>query len=126
MNILITTFSQTPIYEQIREQLKEEILKGRIQAGEQLPSIRLMATDLKVGIITVKRAYEELEKEGMIINVQGKGCFVQHLDYHRVHELHCEMLKDQMQDIQSFCREHAITKEEATHIFERLWCENDE
>ena len=72
LNILISTLSQTPIYEQIQNQIKEMVLSGRIESNEQLPSIRLMAKDLKVGIITVKRAYEELEKEGIVVNFQGR------------------------------------------------------
>ena len=79
-NILISALSQTPIYEQIQNQIKEMVLRGNIKSKDQLPSIRLMSKDLKVGIITVKRAYEELEKDGIVINLQGRGCFVAEID----------------------------------------------
>ncbi|MFA6939657.1 MAG: GntR family transcriptional regulator, partial [Clostridiaceae bacterium] len=88
MNILISTLSQTPIYEQIQNQIKDLVLSGKLKPEEQLPSIRLMAKDLKVGIITVKRAYQELENEGIIVNVQGKGCFVADIDEKKIKEVH--------------------------------------
>lgn len=76
MQIIISNSSEKPIYEQIQDNLKEMILSGELAGGEALPSIRLLAKDLRVSVITTKRAYEELEKEGYIEVVPGKGCFV--------------------------------------------------
>lgn len=76
MNILISNASGDPIYLQIVNQLKEEILKGTLPPGEALPSIRSLAKDLRISVITTKRAYEELEKSGYIDTVAGKGSFV--------------------------------------------------
>ncbi|TCO78026.1 GntR family transcriptional regulator [Marinisporobacter balticus] len=76
MNIIVSNTSQDPIYEQIAKQIKNLILKGILQAGEMLPSIRSLAKELQISVITSKRAYEELEKEGFIETVHGKGSFV--------------------------------------------------
>ena len=76
MNILISNSSSVPLYEQISNQVKNQILNGELKPSEVLPSIRMLAKDLKVSIITTKRAYEELEKEGFIKTVAGKGTFV--------------------------------------------------
>lgn len=76
MNIIISNSSGEPIYEQITNQIKGAIMKGEIAAGELLPSIRLLAKELQISVITTKRAYEELEKEGFIETVPGKGSYV--------------------------------------------------
>ena len=76
MDIVIQNTSQLPIYEQIVRQVKGLILSGDLSEGEALPSIRMLAKDLHISVITTKRAYEELEREGYIVSVPGKGCFV--------------------------------------------------
>lgn len=76
MDILIRNTGETPIYEQIVKQIKGHILKGELKEGEALPSMRLLARDLRISVITTKRAYEELEREGFVTTVPGKGCFV--------------------------------------------------
>ena len=76
MTIWIDNQGDCPIYEQIVRQLREQILAGALPAGEALPSIRGLAKDLRVSVITTKRAYEELESEGWIITLPGKGSFV--------------------------------------------------
>lgn len=76
MKIIISNSSEKPIYEQITDQIKTLILKEDILEGEPLPSIRNLATQLKISVITTKRAYEELEKEGFIETIKGKGSFV--------------------------------------------------
>ncbi|MBR6353575.1 MAG: GntR family transcriptional regulator, partial [Oscillospiraceae bacterium] len=76
MTILIDNKSGQPIYEQIVEQIREQILMGTLGADEALPSIRSLAKDLRISVITTKRAYEELEQEGFLYTVAGKGCFV--------------------------------------------------
>lgn len=76
MNIQISNASDDPIYLQIKNQIKTAILLGELKADNQLPSIRFLAKELRVSVITTKRAYDELEKEGFIHSVQGKGSFV--------------------------------------------------
>ena len=76
MNILISNANDKPIYEQITTQVKNAILSGELHPGEGLPSIRALAKDLRVSVITTKRAYDELEKDGYLYTVPGKGCYV--------------------------------------------------
>ena len=76
MNIQIDNRSGTPIYDQIYTQIKSQIISGELSEDEMLPSIRSLARELRISVITTKRAYEELEKEGFIYTVAGKGCFV--------------------------------------------------
>ena len=76
MNILISNASNQPIYEQIYTQIKNAIIAGELQEGDALPSIRQLAKDLRISVITTKRAYEELERDGFIDTVAAKGCFV--------------------------------------------------
>lgn len=76
MDIIISNSSGKPIYEQITQQIKNLVLNGALQAGDALPSMRLLAKELRISVITTKRAYEELEREGFIETVPGKGCFV--------------------------------------------------
>ena len=76
MDIIIQNTSGKPIYEQITAQIKNQILSGALQAGDALPSMRLLAKELRISVITTKRAYEELEREGFVITTPGKGCYV--------------------------------------------------
>ena len=76
MDIIISNSSGVPIYEQIEEQIKSQIMTGELAEGDALPSMRVLAKDLKISIITTKRAYEDLEREGFIESVTGKGSYV--------------------------------------------------
>ena len=76
MDIIISNSGGVPIYDQITRQMKGLILRGELKEGEALPSMRLLAKELRISVITTKRAYEELEREGFINTVPGKGCFV--------------------------------------------------
>ena len=76
MNILIDNRNGTPIYDQIYTQIKSQIIRGELSEDEMLPSIRSLARELRISVITTKRAYDELEREGFIYTVAGKGCFV--------------------------------------------------
>jgi GntR family transcriptional regulator len=86
MNIIISNSSGVPIYEQIEEQIKTQIMSGSLSAGDALPSMRMLAKELKISIITTKRAYEDLERDGYISTVQGKGCFVNAMNSDLVRE----------------------------------------
>ncbi|MGH4051099.1 MAG: GntR family transcriptional regulator [Clostridium sp.] len=120
-NILISALSQTPIYEQIQNQIKEMVLSENIKSKEQLPSIRLMAKDLKVGIITVKRAYEELEKEGIVINLQGRGCFVAEIDRNKIKAIHIGMLAERLLEIKEFADTSGISPEEMLKVINEIF-----
>lgn len=76
MKIIISNASSDPIYDQVQNQIKNQIVSGELNEGDPLPSIRKLAKELQISVITTKRAYEELEKEGFIDTVGGKGCFV--------------------------------------------------
>ena len=76
MDIILSNSSGKPIYEQITDQVKEQIMTGALAAGDALPSMRLLAKELRISVITTKRAYEELERDRFLENVPGKGCFV--------------------------------------------------
>ncbi len=76
MKVIISNRSGVPIYEQIKEQIKEAILSGELNEDALLPSIRQLAKDLKISVITTTRAYNDLAEEGFVVNVQGKGCYV--------------------------------------------------
>ena len=76
MNIIINNSSMQPIYEQIVDQVKADILKGALSQGEPLPSVRTLSKDLRISALTVKKAYDALEQEGFVVTVHGKGSFV--------------------------------------------------
>ena len=76
MDIILSNSSGKPIYEQIADQVREQILSGALSAGDALPSMRVLAKELRISVITTKRAYEELERDGFLDNVPGKDCFV--------------------------------------------------
>ena len=86
MDIIISNSAGVPIYEQITQQMKGLILRGELREGEALPSMRLLAKELRISVITTKRAYEELEREGFLTTVPGKGCFVAPRDLELVRE----------------------------------------
>lgn len=99
MNIIISNSSGQPIYEQIYSQIKNLILSGELTEGDALPSMRLLAKELRVSLITTKRAYEELEKGGFIVSITGKGSFVgaQNIDF--IREEHLRTIEEHMQKI---------------------------
>lgn len=86
MDIIITNNSERPIYEQIKDQIKAQIVSGELKEGDALPSMRLLAKELRISIITTKRAYEDLEREGYIESYTGKGSFVKGVNREMVKE----------------------------------------
>lgn len=96
MKIIISNASQKPIYFQIAEQIKNQIISGELKEGEPLPSIRKLAQELQISVITTKRAYEELEKEGFIDTVGGKGCFVAMQNKELLREKKMKMVEDRL------------------------------
>ncbi len=99
MNILIDNKSGTPIYDQIYTQVKQQIISGELREDEALPSIRSLAKDLRISVITTKRAYEELERDGFIYTVAGKGSFVAARNTELLREEHLRKIEALMQEI---------------------------
>lgn len=96
MDIKISNGGGVPIYEQIVSQLKAKIISGELQEGDALPSMRLLAKELRISVITTKRAYEELEREGFIVSMTGKGSFVAGKDLEFVREEHLRQIEELM------------------------------
>lgn len=124
MNITIQTKSGVAIYEQIGQQLKEEIIAGRLKEGEPLPSIRSLARDLKISVITTKRAYEELEKEGMIYSVPGKGFFVDNPAVDYLAEKRIQGMEETLSEILGRYREEGYSVREVKELVDILWDES--
>jgi len=99
MTIWIDNRSGTPIYDQIYTQIKQQIMGGELQADEMLPSIRGLAKDLRISFITTKRAYEELEKEGFLYTVPGKGCFVAAKNLELIREENLKKIEEHIDEI---------------------------
>ncbi len=121
MTILIDNRSGQPIYEQIYEQLRAQILSGAVAAEEALPSIRSLAKDLRISVITTKRAYDELEKEGLIYTVAGKGCFVAEKNLDLVREENLRRIEEDMDEIRALAGSCGLTKEEILEMWNTIW-----
>ncbi len=123
MNIQIQNKSSEPIYEQIAGQIRDAILRGELQQDEALPSIRGLAADLRVSVITTKRAYEELEKEGMIYSVKGKGFYVDSSDMEFIKEKKTLSLEHDLAEWILAAKAANVTKEEAMEMLQILYDE---
>ena len=121
MNINISNTSTIPLYEQIQTQIKSQILNGNLKSGEGLPSIRNLAKELKVSIITTKRAYEELEKEGFIETVIGKGTFVSKQNTERLKEITLYDIENKLEEIIKQAKAVGVTLEEGIEIFKSIY-----
>ena len=121
MNINVQTKSGLPIYEQIERQIKDMIVSGVLKEGESLPSIRTLAADSKISVITVKRAYEDLEKEGMIYSVQGKGFYVDNPDLQYMKEKKTLGLEEKLAEWVDAAKVSGMTKDEAVDMMSILW-----
>lgn len=99
MTVLIDNKSGIPIYDQIYSQIKSQIISGNLREDEMLPSIRSLAKDLRISFITTKRAYEELEKEGFIYTIPGKGCYVARKNTQLLQEEHLKQIEEHMEQI---------------------------
>ena len=121
MDILISNSSSVALYEQIENQIKNQILNGTIKSGDPLPSIRSLAKELKVSIITTKRAYEELEKEGFIETVIGKGTFVSGANSERLKEAAMAEMESRLEEVIISAKSLGLTLDECIEIFKSLY-----
>lgn len=124
MDIIVVGDSSIPLYEQITKQLKEQILQGKLEQGSLLPSIRLMAKELRVSIITVKRAYEELEQEGFVETTPGKGTYVSLDNKERLMEIRISQIEEKLEDAVSSAKNIGMNLEDlverVTLIYEEV------
>ena len=120
MKIIISNQSELPIYAQIREQLKEQMLNGRIPEGTALPSIRQLAKETGVSVITTTRAYSELEAEGFIATMQGKGSVVLPTDNKLLREQYLLRIEEGLSTAIDTAKAMGMSREELTGIFHNL------
>ena len=125
MQILIAHNSKEPIYEQIFNQIKKSILANEIPSGYALPSMRNMAKDLDVSVITTKRAYEELEKAGLIYSVVGKGSFVSEQNMEMIIERKQKVIEEQLSQAIKNSKEIGLSLDEMKEIMTLLYEEMD-
>ncbi|MEG2788094.1 MAG: GntR family transcriptional regulator [Romboutsia sp.] len=121
MNISISNTSSIPLYEQIKNQVQNQILDSTLKQGDGLPSIRNLAKELKVSIITIKRAYEELEKEGFLEIITGKGTFVSMQNTDRLREVTLYEIENKLELIIKQAKSAGITLEEGIEIFKSIY-----
>ncbi len=121
MAIIISNSSAKPIYEQITEQVKAEILSGRRTAGDKMPSIRTLAKDLRVSVITTKRAYEELEREGFLETMPGRGSYVARQNTQMVREQQLRRAEEKLTEAIDIARAAGITEQELTECLHTLY-----
>ena len=126
MKIIVSNRSGIPIYEQIKEQIKAAIFNEELQEDDLLPSIRQLARDLKVSVITTTRAYSDLEEEGFIATVQGKGCFVLPRNTELARENAMHKMESGLSAAITAAKAESITKEEIIERLNLLWEEEHE
>ena len=121
MHIIIRNSSGTPIYEQIVAQIKDAILTGGLAPGEALPSMRLLAKELKISVITTKRAYEELERDGYIKTLPGRGSIVRIENRDHLLELHRQEMQGWLERAVSAARAAGVSRQELLEQIGRLY-----
>lgn len=121
MDIFISNTSGRPIYEQIVDQVKSKILAGQLKGEEPLPSIRLLAKELRISVITTKRAYEELERAGFIVTVAGKGSYVAPRNPQLMREEHLRRVENHLSSAVEEARIGGLAKEEVFELLDLLY-----
>ena len=121
MKIIVSNRSGIAIYEQIKEQIKAAIFSGELKEDDLLPSLRQLAKDLKISVITTTRAYNDLEEEGFVVNVQGKGCFVLPRNKELARENALHKMEDGLNAAITAAKAEGITKDEVIERLNLLW-----
>lgn len=124
MKILISNVSDKPLYQQIKDQIKDAVFKGEVAEGDALPSIRSFATELKVSVLTVRRVYDELEKEGFITSQVGIGTFIAAGNLELLLESKRRIVEQKMQDLIEIAKTLKITKDELNAMMDILYEED--
>ncbi|MDR9756103.1 MAG: GntR family transcriptional regulator [Thermacetogeniaceae bacterium] len=125
MKIIISGASQEPLYEQIAKQIKNQIILGELKPGDALPSIRKLAKELQISVITTKRAYDELEKDGFIETVGGKGSFVSGENKELFREKRLRMMEEKLCEIIAESRYLGISVEELKEMIDLFYKEGE-
>lgn len=121
MDIIISNSNSLPLYEQVKEQIKNKIISNELKAGEILPSIRSLATDLRISVITTKNAYEELEREGYVETIQGKGTYVANKNTELIKEEQLQKIENLIETVVSIARISDISKKEIQEMLDILY-----
>ena len=121
MNIILSNSSGKPIYEQITTQMKQMIVSGELRPGDPLPSMRLLAKDLRISVITTKRAYEDLARDGFITNVVGKGSFVAENNAELLREAVLREVESRLQEAVDRAKAAGLSREEIQEVLDLLW-----
>ena len=121
MNIIISNSSDKPIYEQITAQIKALVMNGELKEGDLLPSMRTLAKELRISVITTKRAYEDLERDGFITTVVGKGSFVREADREFVKEEQLKAVEGYLQAAVDTARQYGMEEQELVEILKMLY-----
>jgi len=124
MEIIVRNSSNMSIYNQIYEQIKNLILSGELESGTMLPSIRFLAKDLKISVITTKRAYDKLESDGFIETVPGKGCFVSQKNLEFLKEHHLRKMEEYLEEAIRLSKCCDVSLENLIEITKELYEEN--
>lgn len=124
MKILISNVSEKPLYQQIKEQIKDQIFKNELSEGEVLPSIRNFANDIKVSVLTIRRVYDELEQEGFVTSQVGIGTFVSAGNIELLRDSKRRLVEEKMQDLIQTSRMLGITKSELNAMMDILYEED--
>jgi GntR family transcriptional regulator len=125
MKIIISNSSPDPIYEQLMKQVKAQIISGELAEGDSLPSIRKLAKELQISVITTKRAYEELEKEGFIDTVGGKGCFVSQQNKEFLREKRIKTVEEKLNEAVADAKKLGISLDELNEMLLLLYKEDE-
>lgn len=125
MDIFISNQSDSPIYEQIKEQIKKQIMMGVLKEGEMLPSMRFLAKELRISIITTKRAYEDLEREGYIESFTGKGSFVKGINHEMLRENVIFQIEELLEEAINKSKMAGLSIEELSDILKLLYEESE-
>ncbi|MBE5962933.1 MAG: GntR family transcriptional regulator [Lachnospiraceae bacterium] len=121
MNIIISNSSGQPIYDQIVTQIKNLIIAGELKSGDALPSMRLLAKELRISVITTKRAYEELEREGFIVSMTGKGSFVASKNTDFIKEEQLRTIEENMQKVIDTAATLGLTLDELIEMMRLMY-----
>ena len=121
MNILISNSNGQPIYEQIYSQIKSKIISGELIEGDALPSMRLLAKELRISVITTKRAYEELERDGFITSITGKGSFIASKNTEFIREDYLRKIEDHMKIITELSSGCSLTLDDLLQMLSLIY-----
>ncbi len=121
MRIIISYESGVPIYEQIKTEIRGQILRGDLPPDSLLPSIRTLARELKIGIITAKRAYDDLCAEGFLYSVQGKGVYVASFDKSKAENFAVNELRSRLQEIAAFAERNSVDESVVIKLINEIW-----